>query len=38
VNDDTMPIVEHMAAKRVAVRFDVARTVSWDHNKLGGVY
>jgi PPOX class probable F420-dependent enzyme len=38
VNDDTMPIVEKMAAKRVAVRLDVTRTVSWDHTKLGGTY
>lgn len=38
VTDDTRPIVQRMAAKRVAIRFDVARTVSWDHRKLGGTY
>ena len=26
------------AAKRVAIRFEVIDTVSWDHSKLGGVY
>jgi nitroimidazol reductase NimA-like FMN-containing flavoprotein (pyridoxamine 5'-phosphate oxidase superfamily) len=26
------------AAKRVAIRFAVAETVSWDHSKLGGAY
>jgi nitroimidazol reductase NimA-like FMN-containing flavoprotein (pyridoxamine 5'-phosphate oxidase superfamily) len=26
------------AAKRVAIRFEVAETVSWDHSKLGGAY
>jgi PPOX class probable F420-dependent enzyme len=26
------------AAKRVAIRFEVAETVSWDHAKLGGAY
>jgi PPOX class probable F420-dependent enzyme len=26
------------AAKRVAIRFEVVETVSWDHAKLGGVY
>jgi hypothetical protein len=26
------------AAKRVAIRFEVIETVSWDHAKLGGVY
>jgi len=26
------------AAKRVAIRFEVVDTVSWDHSKLGGVY
>jgi PPOX class probable F420-dependent enzyme len=38
VTDDVIPVVEHMAAKRVVVRFDVDRTVSWDHSKLGGAY
>ena len=26
------------AAKRVAIRFEVIETASWDHSKLGGVY
>jgi hypothetical protein len=26
------------AAKRVAIRFEVVETVSWDHGKLGGEY
>ena len=26
------------AAKRVAIRFEVVETVSWDHSKLGGTY
>jgi Pyridoxamine 5'-phosphate oxidase len=26
------------AAKRVAIRFEVIETVTWDHSKLGGVY
>jgi Pyridoxamine 5'-phosphate oxidase len=26
------------AAKRVAIRFEVIETVSWDHAKLGGAY
>jgi nitroimidazol reductase NimA-like FMN-containing flavoprotein (pyridoxamine 5'-phosphate oxidase superfamily) len=26
------------AVKRVAIRFEVVETVSWDHSKLGGVY
>ncbi len=26
------------AAKRVAVRFVIEDTISWDHSKLGGAY
>jgi nitroimidazol reductase NimA-like FMN-containing flavoprotein (pyridoxamine 5'-phosphate oxidase superfamily) len=26
------------AAKRVAIRFEVLETITWDHAKLGGVY
>lgn len=33
--DEVRPMVEFMLHKRVAVRFDVARTRSWDHRKLG---
>jgi nitroimidazol reductase NimA-like FMN-containing flavoprotein (pyridoxamine 5'-phosphate oxidase superfamily) len=30
--------LREQAAKRVAIRFEVAETVSWDHSKLGGAY
>ena len=33
--DEMKPFVEAMLNKRVAVRFDVERTRSWDHRKLG---
>lgn len=33
--DDLAPFVEVMLRKRVAVRFEVERTRSWDHRKLG---
>jgi PPOX class probable F420-dependent enzyme len=33
--DEMKPMVELMLNKRVAVRFDVERTRSWDHRKLG---
>lgn len=33
--EDLEPFVEMMLNKRVAVRFDVTRTRSWDHRKLG---
>ena len=36
--DDTAPIVERMGAKRVVIVIDAAKTVSWDHGKLGGTY
>ena len=38
VTDAVLPAVKKMAAKRVVVRVVVARYVSWDHRKLGGVY
>src|SRR4249919_846982 len=34
-NEEMKPFVEFMLNKRVAVRFDVERTRSWDHRKLG---
>lgn len=34
-HDEVKPLVEVMLHKRVAVRFDVDRTRSWDHTKLG---
>ena len=30
--------LQAQATKRVAIRFEVVETVSWDHSKLGGVY
>jgi len=33
-----LPVLEQMGAKRVAVRIEVAKLVSWDHAKLGGTY
>lgn len=30
--------VEHTAKKRVLLRFTPTETISWDHEKLGGVY
>lgn len=33
--EEVKPMVEFMLNKRVAVRFDVTRTRSWDHRKLG---
>ncbi|HEV7886122.1 MAG TPA: pyridoxamine 5'-phosphate oxidase family protein [Acidimicrobiales bacterium] len=30
--------LEQIGAKRVAILIDVAKTVSWDHGKLGGAY
>jgi PPOX class probable F420-dependent enzyme len=34
-SEEVRPLVEFMLNKRVAVRFDVERTRSWDHRKLG---
>jgi PPOX class probable F420-dependent enzyme len=34
-SEELRPFVEVMLHKRVAVRFDVTRTRSWDHRKLG---
>ncbi|MDQ1436531.1 MAG: hypothetical protein QOK43_160 [Acidimicrobiaceae bacterium] len=36
--DDAAPAIEQMGAKRVVIRIDVAKVVSWDHSKLGGTY
>jgi PPOX class probable F420-dependent enzyme len=33
-----LAMVQRQAPKRVGLRFDPTRTVSWDHRKLGGVY
>lgn len=38
VDDLVQGGIERMGAKRVAVRIDVHRTVSWDHRKLAGTY
>ena len=31
-------MVQRQAAKRIGMRFNPTRTVSWDHRKLGGTY
>jgi PPOX class probable F420-dependent enzyme len=38
VDDATRDALRAQAAKRVAIRFKIQRTVSWDHAKLGGAY
>ncbi len=38
VSEATMPAIQKSAAKRIVVRLDVKKIVSWDHRKLGGVY
>jgi PPOX class probable F420-dependent enzyme len=35
---DMREALRAQAAKRVAIRFEVIETVSWDHSKLGGAY
>jgi nitroimidazol reductase NimA-like FMN-containing flavoprotein (pyridoxamine 5'-phosphate oxidase superfamily) len=35
---DMREALRSQAGKRVAIRFEVVETVSWDHAKLGGVY
>jgi nitroimidazol reductase NimA-like FMN-containing flavoprotein (pyridoxamine 5'-phosphate oxidase superfamily) len=38
-NDDMREVLRGQATKRVAIRFEVVETVTWDHSKLGaGVY
>jgi PPOX class probable F420-dependent enzyme len=37
-SDAAAPAVEQMGAKRLAVRLEVEKMVTWDHTKLGGVY
>ena len=36
--DDMRDALRGQAVKRVAIRFEVVETVTWDHAKLGGVY
>jgi len=38
VDDAARKAVAAVGAKRVAVRFEVDKFVTWDHNKLGGRY
>jgi PPOX class probable F420-dependent enzyme len=38
VEGDAAAALEAQAPKRVAVRFVVQRTATWDHRKLGGTY
>ncbi len=37
-NDAMIAAVKKMANKRVVVRLEIERAVSWDHRKLGGGY
>ncbi len=37
-SDEMRDALRGQAVKRVAIRFEVVETVSWDHSKLGGVY
>ncbi|CAN5861347.1 PPOX class F420-dependent oxidoreductase [soil metagenome] len=36
--EEAEAIAAGLATKRVAIRLDVERVVSWDHRKLGGTY
>jgi PPOX class probable F420-dependent enzyme len=38
VTEAIMPQVTRMANKRVVIKIEVERVVSWDHRKLGGTY
>ncbi|MGH9073380.1 MAG: pyridoxamine 5'-phosphate oxidase family protein, partial [Acidimicrobiales bacterium] len=38
LDDSARAGLARTAAKRVAVRIEVERVVSWDHRKLGGAY
>ena len=38
VSDEALPFIEAQARKRLGVVFEIERTVSWDHTKLGGTY
>jgi hypothetical protein len=38
IDEATRAALRKQATKRVAVRFRVEETVSWDHAKLGGAY
>ena len=38
VSDTALPFIEAQARKRLGVAFEIERTVSWDHTKLGGSY
>jgi len=38
IDDATRAALRSQVPKRVAIRFNVEQTVSWDHSKLGGTY
>lgn len=38
VEGDAAAALQAQAPKRVAIRFQAARTATWDHRKLGGTY
>jgi general stress protein 26 len=38
ISEAALPFIEAQARKRLGVVFEIERTVSWDHTKLGGSY
>jgi len=38
ISEAALPFIEAQARKRLGVAFQIERTVSWDHTKLGGAY
>jgi len=38
ISETALPFIEAQARKRLGVAFQIERTVSWDHTKLGGSY
>ena len=38
VSEAALPFIEAQARKRLGVAFQIERSVSWDHTKLGGAY
>lgn len=37
-SDEEIEGIEYAARKRVIIRFTPVKTITWDHNKLGGTY
>ncbi len=38
ISEAALPFIEAQARKRLGVAFQIERSVSWDHTKLGGAY